>query len=119
MSPFQKKKPSKPGVTVAIGGGKPKGDDLGAPDDPFGKKPDAHEAAETPEYEEQEETGADLLSAMTKPMIDAGLSDDDARTLLADVLDAACDSLRGGKESAEPPMEEAAEPEMGSSPYGR
>jgi hypothetical protein len=119
--PFGKKKP---GVTVAIGIGKPKVGDLGTPD-PLekalgsAKGPSAaHEAAETPEYEEQEETGAGMIDAMTQPLVDAGLSGEDAKSLLADIFDAVCKSLRGGKESAEPPAEEAAEPPEPDN-YGR
>lgn len=109
----------KPALAVKIGIGAPKGEDLGAPESLDKPSMLAHEDAESPEEEESEESGADLLTSMTKPLVDAGLSDDDARSMLADVLDAACKALRGGKESAEPAAEEAMEPEGGESPYGR
>lgn len=114
--PFGGKK--KPAVTVAIGVGKPKGPgpDLGAPDPLEGKPDAAEEAAESPDEEKSEEGGGDLLGAMTKPLVDAGLSDEDAKSMLSSIFDALCAKLKGGSEHEEPPMDGGM---PGGSPYGR
>lgn len=79
--PFGAKKPAM-GMAIAI------------EKKPMGDAPVDHEAAEPPEYEQQEESGAGLLQA-----IDAICDRPTAAKLFAAIADAL-----GGAESEEPPM---------------
>jgi hypothetical protein len=87
-----------PGLIVAIGskGGPP-------PLDTPGKRAMAptaeHEASETPEYETREETGANLIEEMLKPIVDAGADEDHAKAILAEMFAAAAKCLRGEGET--------------------
>lgn len=98
MSPFAKKKPATP----IAGAAKPKPDDLGAPD--------SLDAAPEPEVSEEvpnaDEGSGDLLGDMTRPLIEAGLSDADAKTMLAGVLKAAVACLERGGQEPEAPVAE-------------
>lgn len=68
---------------------------------PFGKKPapampDPEEANEPPAMEASEESGSDLLTGMTKPLLDAGMDPAMAKDTLAGIFEALSASLRGG-----------------------
>lgn len=60
-----------------------------------------HEAAEPPAEEQREEYGAKLLNDMISPLVDLGLSEEDAKATLAQILEAAAKCLKGGGESGD------------------
>lgn len=96
-------KPKKPGMGGPIPPAKPKPDELGAPDSlDAAPEPDV-----TEEVPETEVGSGDLLGDMTRPLIEAGLSDADAKIMLAGVLKAAVACLeRGGQETEAPAAKE-------------
>jgi hypothetical protein len=113
-------KPKKSGLDVMVAVGKPKGDpksDLSGPDPLDG--PD-EESSETPEEEQTEETGGDLLTDMLKPLVDLGASEQEAKSALASIFKSAAACLAGGKEEA-PEGQPPAMPPAAAGPesYGR
>lgn len=98
MPPLGGKK--KPMLAIGVEIGRPKGgppplDTPGKKLAPVAEESPAHEATESPEEEQGEDYGTKLLSDMTRPLTEAGLSDDEAKSLLADIFDAVSNCLRG------------------------
>lgn len=95
---------AKNGIGVLIGIGKPKGGDVGGPpDDPddmamgkAGLPADAHEAAETPEYEASEDSGASMLSQIEDAGNQFGLDASQSHHVASVFLSAMAKALSGG-----------------------
>lgn len=145
---FPPKKKKGIGIGIAIPTGKPKGDDeLSAPGPLEGKtgppgaeedtpetdpaeevpsktKPDDYVSRETPDEsadeEQDEEYSGDLLTDATKPLIDLGLTEEDAKATLAQIFKAVGKCLERGSsgDDAGDPMAAAALPSGGPG-YGR
>lgn len=98
--PFPPTQEKKPGLMIAVGVPKepPR---MGAPGSRRDPPPAPEDEAAEPPAEEAGESdySARFLSDMMQPLVDAGMSDDDARSTLADMLSAAAKCLRGGTDA--------------------
>lgn len=93
----------KPGLAVGIMIGKPKpGSDLDSPDPVEGKAAPAHEAAEPPAHEQQEEYGAKLVQDIESAGEKYGLDAETSHAVAADFFDAVAKCLRGGSGESAP-----------------
>ncbi len=115
MFPPKKKPEPKKGLDVMIAVGKP---GLGAPkpfekrDEPDEETPDPmaqHEAAESSEYEEQEESGADILKDIEAVGQRYGADGPTAHAFTADILEAVARCLKRGSGEVESPAEDQQE----------
>lgn len=109
---FPKKKP---GIDVTVAVGKPK---AGPPPlDTPGKRPAPpmeEEASEAPAEESGEDYSATLASDIIAPLVDLGIDDDTAKSVMADCFERAAKCLRGKQAEAD-----AGEMPAGEGEYGQ